>query len=68
MVADNSYNIFKMMYQQAVEKNISAFMFQGSEIKTAYAKSVCDYVEKHCIPEYEDHILQNQIEPDFPFE
>jgi len=56
MVADNSYGIFKMMYQQAVEKNISKFMFQGSEIQTTYAKSVCDYVDKHCMPEYEQHL------------
>jgi len=66
MVVDNSYNIFKMMYQQAVEKNISAFMFQGSEIKTAYAKSVCEYVDKHCMPEYDQHLQDtvNDREPD----
>ena len=68
MVANNSYHIFKMMYQQAVDKNISAFMFEGSEIKTSYAEYVCKYVDKHCMPEYEDHIAQSQTEPDFPFE
>ena len=58
MVADNSYEIFKISYASAVK----------NKIDVNYAKFVCAYVDKHCMPEYEEHMIQNQTEPDFPFE
>lgn len=68
MVADNSYEIFKISYTSAVKNKKQSFYFNKSKIDVNYAKFVCAYVDKHCMPEYEEHIIQSQTEPDFPFE
>ncbi len=56
MVADGSYNIFKAVYKQAVKNNLDSFMFDNQKIDINYAKYVCEYVDKHCMPEYDKHL------------
>jgi hypothetical protein len=62
MVSDNSYIVFKTMYEEAVKNKVSSFIWDNRKIDTTYAKYVCRYVDKHCMPEYEQH-LQKTINP-----
>ena len=66
MVSDGSYALFKTMYKTAAKNKASEYIWDNNKIETTYAKSVCEYVDKHCMPEYDQH-LQDTIgdrEPD----
>tara|TARA_R100000458_G_C8168019_1_gene169563 strand:+ start:490 stop:705 length:216 start_codon:yes stop_codon:yes gene_type:complete len=59
MVADNSYELFKTCYETAKKSKSKSFMFNHSKIDTNYAKYVCEFVDKHCMPEYEEHLINS---------
>ena len=59
MVADNSYPLFKTMYEEAEKNKIHSYNWDNNKIETAYAKAICDYVDKHCMPAYDKHIQED---------
>jgi hypothetical protein len=66
MVSDNSYNLFKETYEIAKKNKREYFMWNNAKIDTNYAKFVCEYVDKHAMPEYDQHLQENVLdrEPD----
>lgn len=59
MVADNSYELFKTCYETAKKAKSDSFMFNNNKIDINYAKYVCEYVDKHCMPEYDKHLVNS---------
>jgi hypothetical protein len=59
MVSDGSYVLFKSMYEAAAKNKTFEYIWDNNKIETTYAKTVCDYVDKHCMPAYDKHIQED---------
>ena len=57
MVGDDTYRAFKLFYETAKEKNVDEFGWNGEIIKTKFAGYVCNYVDNHVAPEYEESLI-----------
>ena len=45
-ITDSNYDEFKQLYTAAVSSNSATFMFNEQLVLTAYAKYICEYVER----------------------
>ena len=64
MVADGSYKIFKSMCEQAVKNGVQKYVWESKSIDTTYAQTICTYVDKHVMPEYDNHLLKDRDYPE----
>ena len=62
MIVNGSYSLFKEMTSQAINIGAESFDWGDSVLHTQYAKYVCEYVDEHAMPNYENHIIETSID------
>ena len=65
MVQNNTYQIFRKLYKQALKDNDSQFIWEGEIMQTNAARFICALVDEHIMDEYNEHLaIQADIQAD----